>query len=573
MTVQVDEWKHCQETIRRLLRWTGKDALVYAKGALEHEASEPERRQSATLGSLPVFMLSSRWDAALVTRSLDLKVRSFFLKPDSGSDLESIAEGILAHWYRRSRGPLARSRAADGGRLLPCSSRDSGTTAAPWAFWSELLRRERGTNTMISLLLAALAAQVVDVRYPPSTVEGELPYGVTYSLWIPGDVARIRGILVHQHGCGSGACKGGATAAWDLHWQALARKWDCALLGPSYEQEDGQDCRKWCDPRYGSEKTFFQALKDLAAKSKHPEIETAPWCLWGHSGGGTWSSLMMLRHPERVVAVWLRSGTAYGSWDKGPLPAPEIRDSVYGIPVMCNPGAKEKGDKRFNGAYTGTLAHFKAFREKGAPIAFAPDPRTSHETGDSRYLAIPWFDACLAARLPEKDGPLRPVDPAAGWLAEPLSESAVAAASYAGKAAEAVWLPNEAVAKAWMDYVKTGATGDATPPPAPTGLKAELKDGAVELTWSASADLESGLKSFIIFRDGQEIGRHPKQPAGKFGRPLFQAMSYHDTPEKPLPEMKFVDRDPAGGAPRAYTVRSVNSVDLRSEPSAPATPR
>jgi hypothetical protein len=43
MTVSVDEWKRCQETIRKLLRWTGKDALVYAKGALEHEDSEPDR--------------------------------------------------------------------------------------------------------------------------------------------------------------------------------------------------------------------------------------------------------------------------------------------------------------------------------------------------------------------------------------------------------------------------------------------------------------------------------------------------------------------------------------------------
>lgn len=426
---------------------------------------------------------------------------------------------------------------------------------------------------MMALVVAALATQVVEVHYPPSTVEGELAYGVTYTLWVPEHVRRIRGVIVHQHGCGSGACKGGATAAYDLHWQALARKWDCALLGPSYEQEDQQDCRKWCDPRYGSEAAFLRSLKDLAAKAGHPEIETVPWCLWGHSGGGTWSSIMLLRHPERVVAVWLRSGTAFGSWDKGPFPKPEISDAVYSVPVMCNPGAKEKGDKRFNGAYTGTLAMFKAFREKGAPIGFAPDPRTSHETGDSRYLAIPFFDACLEARLPEKDGALRPLDLKSGWLAEPLSELAVAVATYSGKPEEAVWLPNERVAKAWMEYVKSGATSDTTPPPAPTNLKAELKEGAVELTWSAVADLESGLKQFIILRDGREIGRLPKQPVGRFGRPLFQAMSYHDTPEKPLPEMKFLDPEGGAGAKREYAVRSVNAADLVSEASAPATVR
>ena len=58
----------------------------------------------------------------------------------------------------------------------------------------------------------------------------------------------VRGIIIHQHGCGEGACKSGETAAYDLHWQALAAKWDCALLGPSYRQAQEQSCRLWCDP-------------------------------------------------------------------------------------------------------------------------------------------------------------------------------------------------------------------------------------------------------------------------------------------------------------------------------------
>jgi len=37
------EWLRCQETIRKLLLATGRDALVYAKSALENEESEPEK--------------------------------------------------------------------------------------------------------------------------------------------------------------------------------------------------------------------------------------------------------------------------------------------------------------------------------------------------------------------------------------------------------------------------------------------------------------------------------------------------------------------------------------------------
>ena len=40
----------------------------------------------------------------------------------------------------------------------------------------------------------------------------------------------------------------------------------------------------------------------------------------------------------------------------------------------------------------------------------------------------------------------------------------------------------------------------------------------------------------------------PEKPVGKFGRPLFQSLSYHDTPEKPLPAMRFVDTSPAPGS-------------------------
>jgi len=37
------EWLRCQTVIRKLVKQTGQDALVYAKNALEHEDSEPER--------------------------------------------------------------------------------------------------------------------------------------------------------------------------------------------------------------------------------------------------------------------------------------------------------------------------------------------------------------------------------------------------------------------------------------------------------------------------------------------------------------------------------------------------
>ena len=239
---------------------------------------------------------------------------------------------------------------------------------------------------------------------------------------------------------------------------------------------------------------------------------------------------------------------------------------------MCNPGVKEKP----NLPWTGTLATFKEYRAKGAPIGFAPDPRTGHECGDSRYLAIPFFDACLAMRLPDKgskDQTLKPVDQSHAWLATPLSDQAVPAASYQGNPNEAVWLPNEAVAKAWMEYVKTGAVSDTTPPPAPYDVKATDQG---EQGTQIDVERRRGLRErHPLFHRACATGRSwprcPRRPSANSDGPLFQSMTYHDTPAQPLPKMQYVDASTKPGEKHAYTVVTVNSVGLKSEPSAPAT--
>ena len=62
-----------------------------------------------------------------------------------------------------------------------------------------------------------LRAGHFETHYEPSTAEGELAVEANYFLWIPEGVTKLRGIIVHQHGCGDGAEKGGAAASHDLH--------------------------------------------------------------------------------------------------------------------------------------------------------------------------------------------------------------------------------------------------------------------------------------------------------------------------------------------------------------------
>ena len=77
---------------------------------------------------------------------------------------------------------------------------------------------------------------------------------------------------------------------------------------------------------------------------------------------------------------------------------PQVPAALYAIPIMANPGVQEKpaapkvpGQEK--GPWYGNLATFREYRANGGLIGFAPDPRTGHECGDSRYLAIPFFDA------------------------------------------------------------------------------------------------------------------------------------------------------------------------------------
>ncbi len=408
------------------------------------------------------------------------------------------------------------------------------------------------------------------VRYEASTQPGELMFPVKYTVWIPQNVKTLRGVIVHQHGCGEGSCTSGLTGAFDLHWQALAKKHDCALMAPSYEQPQDADCQIWCDPRNGSDAAFQKSLIELGEQSGHPELAMVPWALWGHSGGGHWAGGMTLLHPERVAAAWLRSGVPFlkPSPVRPSIKPHTIVDAAMKVPVMCNPGTKEGvtvKDGQFASVWPANEELFYAVRGKGGLIAVSVDPLTAHECGNQRYLAIPWLDACLSLRLPKVNGePLRDMPTENAWLASPTGLEAVPAAKFDGDPLKAVWLPSETVARGWMQYVKDTAVADTTPPPAPIHVQVSGN----KLSWNAEADLESGLARFIIERDGEPLAIVPEHDANRFGRPIYQGLQYSDTPAQPLVGMHFVDITAKEDRKHTYQIIAVNTVGLKSKPSA-----
>ena len=271
-------------------------------------------------------------------------------------------------------------------------------------------------------------------------------------------------------------------------------------------------------------------------------------------------------NPERVAAAWLRSGVPFlqANPDRPQIKVHKMPKAALGVPMMCNPGTKEGvtvKTGRFARVWPMNETFFRIVRGRGGLLGVSVDPLSAHECGNQRYMAIPWLDACLAARLPAKlGGQLKPMPTDGAWLAPLLGNQAVEAGSFQGNQRESVWLPNAEIAGKWMHYVRDTEIPDCSPPPAPTDVET---NGNV-LTWKAEADLESGISHFIIKRNGKEIGTVPEKPGNRFGRPLFQGLQYSDTPAIPLVKMVFTDTSLKPGTKAQYEVVAVNTVGLES---------
>ena len=393
---------------------------------------------------------------------------------------------------------------------------------------------------------------------------GELIYAADWQIWIPDNVKTLRGIVVHQHGCGAGSGNPGKDAVYDLQWQALARKWDCALMAVSYKQTAA--CDLWCYPVNGSANRFIQAISDFAAEANRPELTVVPWAIWGHSGGGQWVSSMAQLYPERIVCCWARSGhpnCVSQTFDQLPF-----SDAAKEVPILLNLGIREndKSNNLLFHIWNASFPYFQSMRERGAKIAILIDPKTSHETGDSRYPAIRFFDICLEKRLPTVPGTdeLRKIESGVVLPSDQIDraqELGLTEFTYFG-----LWLPCPDYIDVWRKYTADCSFDDSTPPPAPFNVRINKTSG--ELTWTAEADVESGLKEFVVLADGKEIAR-VRGENNPFGRAVFQGLRYSDTPiltDNTESAMRFVDPLFADRPAAVYAVESVNTNDLKSEP-------
>jgi hypothetical protein len=232
---------------------------------------------------------------------------------------------------------------------------------------------------------------------------------------------------------------------------------------------------------------------------------------------------MLQLYPERIIAVVARSGGFHVS-----------NPGSFRVPVMFNYGKGER--PRLNG-----LTYYPKGREKDAPWMIAPDPATGHECGNSRLLAIPFFDRCFKMRLPEVEHEaLRKIKMENSWLGDQGSFEITKLEEYQGDPLARIWLPDGDFARNWQEYVQTGWVTDTTPPDAPYSLSYELLGkSTVRIIWEAEADLESGIKQFYLYRNGKQI----KKYVGLNDDYVKKNFQYGNYGDEPGPEVLYENVD------------------------------
>jgi poly(3-hydroxybutyrate) depolymerase len=290
-------------------------------------------------------------------------------------------------------------------------------------------------------LLAMAATPAIARQAAPATFDHTVPPGQNYDkaefrLWVPPAVARVRAVLVLVPGSNGD----GRPMAEDAFWQAFATKHQLAIVAcrftdKPHEQAFLEDYVKVSD---GSGQALLDAVTGLAAASKHPEIASAPFLMWGMSAGGQVDYEFAAWKPERVLAFVVNKGGVYYS---ALLPR-----AARNVPALLFVGDKDLAFR------VNTIAGlFAVNRRAGALWAYVVEPDTAHAVGRSRDLSAMFFEDILAIRL--TDGGVKGVPEKTGFIGDLKAATFQPIASIPAPTVPTSWLPTERLARAWQAVV------------------------------------------------------------------------------------------------------------------------
>jgi hypothetical protein len=286
-------------------------------------------------------------------------------------------------------------------------------------------------------------------------------------LAIPADLATVRGIFVHTN------ANGGDTRERYRQpvFQAFAALHGLAFLGAHNFNS------------HPTSVTVLQhALARFAADSGHRELLNAPFVVYGFSAGAGFANRLLNTLPGRVVASASLSAAMRTAGE------PE----VCAVPVCQISGQQEN----VLNPYLDEV--MKLCRPRGARWSWLTVEGLGHAERDQWALALLFLDHCIKLRCPPdadpRQGPvaLRPLDEAAGWLADMTTCRAgvTTIAPVGGLKTEpghSSWLPDQDLAFVYRAYASFGPRLALTSPQpavpvvltAGAGLPVTVDDGAL----------------------------------------------------------------------------------------------
>jgi len=274
------------------------------------------------------------------------------------------------------------------------------------------------------------AATVLDETIPPGANFDK----AEFRLWLPSDVPAVQAIAVLVPGSNGD----GRGQVDDPVWQAFAVRHKLALVGVRLTDKphDQGFIEEYVNVSQGSGRAFLDAMASFASRSKHPELATAPFLLWGMSAGGEFNYEFVCWKPERVAAFVVNKGNIYYT-----ALAPKAARLVPGILFT---GGK---DLEFS---TSTITGLFAMNRRGGALwALAEEPSAAHIVGRSRDVALVLFEDALALRVGE-GAALKPLSEKSGFIGDIKAKTYQALGEDTVPNYPTAWLPTARVAERWQ---------------------------------------------------------------------------------------------------------------------------
>jgi poly(3-hydroxybutyrate) depolymerase len=303
------------------------------------------------------------------------------------------------------------------------------------------LRVTAAVWTVSVMLSIPAVASALRERPTEPTIDESVPPGNNYDkaefrLWLPDDVTTVRAALILVPGSNGD----GRPMADNPDWRAFATRNKLALVGCRFtdKKHDQSFIEYYVNVSQGSGQALLTAMETFAARSKHPELATVPFLLWGMSAGGEFNYEFVAWKPERVLAFVVNKGGIYYT-----ALASQAARNVPGVLFI---GGKDL-DSRIH-IITGL---FDLNRRAGAQWALAEEPSVAHVVGRSNELAKVLYEDVLNLRLDSNE--MRPLSIKEGFIAD-LKQKTFRPAADAPAGTEGTgWLPTERVARAWQAMV------------------------------------------------------------------------------------------------------------------------